>query len=257
MKHCILRRALCDSKTIDRYLAHLSPAAGKEVVPLVDILPNPRDPPEELVKFHTLLRSRMESEGNSIIGIQVQPANSEAIKVLRGTTTICWPLYKKDLVGHSSSIKRQSLRVQNIESGICLRLNERQKIEFFAPAVVATGSRYTFFAPHSVGLAADRGGMVAFAHDQWRPWTDDAAAASHVLSRNGEPIRIGSTRFIFEDIDRELQFAVDFARQIGYSLAESSVVLLTGTHSRASATDGSYDVHYGPLGEVACSIVSN
>lgn len=256
MRSTLKRNAFCDGKTIERYLAHLTMAPGEEVVPVGDLLPSPKEGPSELVKFHKLLVDRHRSEKNDVVGVQIHHPSNDVMRMLRATEPAAWPLFHSDINSSLEPLKRGARRISAVDSGIVLRLGSGDLapgilVTHYCPSIVFSGSRYTYFAPHAIGLAADRNGLVTFTCcNKWTPWDRAVLDSSHVLLRGGEPVRIGNVRHCGIDVHAMLETAATCMRaSVDRELREGDLILVAGFHARLPAGDGGkFQVNMGPFG---------
>lgn len=246
--------APCDSKSVDRYLAHLFLSAGQEVTPLADILPTPKDPAEEVIKFHSLLVERMLARGNPMIGVHVMPKSSDAARIVKAQQPLLSPIFKSLDTEGPRKFSLSSLRCQYVETVLCVSVHEDSSpLEMF-PAIEFSGSRYTYFAPHDTGLAADLGGLVTVVRGNALQWNEKMFLSSNVLSKDGEPVRVGCAKETFEDFCGAFSLAVEYSRKIGAPLQRNSLVVVNGLHQRFPVSKGTYDANFGPFGTVECTI---
>jgi 2-keto-4-pentenoate hydratase len=255
MRQTLRRLAVCDGKTIDRYLAHMTMAPGEEVVPVGDLLPSPKEGVIELNRFHKMLSERNKQDNNDVIGVQLHHPSSDVMRMLRATESATWPLFKNDVHSSGDPIKRSERRINCVDSGIVLKLQENNsevvEVASYCPSIVFSGSRYTYFAPHVTGLAADRNGMVAFCYAaKWTPWDNAVLDSSHVVLRDGEPVRVGTTRQSGLTVQTILELAANcMSISADRKLRSGDLVVLAGFHSRLPvSTGGRFTVNMGPFG---------
>lgn len=235
-------------------MAHLNMAPGEEVVPVGDLLPSPKEGQAELFKFHKLLAQHHNNIKNEIVGVQVHHPSSDIMRMLRATEPAAWPLFKRDEHPAAEPQMRVERRINTVDSGIVLRLGERSDrtldVAEYSPAIVLSGSRYTYFAPHTIGLAADRNGLVSYScAERWTTWDNAVLESSHVILRDNEPVRVGSVRASALDVRSILDCAKHCALHVGHELRAGDLVLLAGFHARLPvSSSGRFVVNMGPFG---------
>ncbi|KAG8341004.1 hypothetical protein ERJ75_001239000 [Trypanosoma vivax] len=261
-----LVRLVVTKAAAESYMEYLQ-NADRELPALSEIFPRHQSDTKELIQFHSLLSEVMQEHGFKYVGIKVVPPSATALRCLRATDAICVPIFSNVTQKTSISVKQD--RIQFVEPLFVMKLGcdpptqmtaskSLSICDTFCPGVDLTGSRYPFYPPHTTGFAADLGGTIAIHFGDNMNLTDgmleSLADHSFVMTREGEPIQVGSVKNCLGGPGAAVPLAVSYASSIGLPLRAGHHILCNGVGSRTPALPGEYKVNFGVYGSVSVCV---
>ncbi|KAG5472291.1 hypothetical protein LSCM1_03690 [Leishmania martiniquensis] len=238
----------------------------KELPSLHEIFPK-SSTHEDVVEFHASLCTAMEENAYPLIGFKVLPPEYEAIRTLRGTQPVCFPIFSNLFQRKSVSVKQD--RLQYIEPAICLEVENIEDCKTvgaaslntitLSPSLGVSGSRFPFYAPTLTAMACDLDGCVSVTKGCSIPLDiikgDTWMTTRFVLTHNEEPIQTGSPRLCMENPFNAVVTAAAYAKAIKVDKKKSLFVFCGGVCPRTPIQAGTYAFEWGRFGRLTYSVL--
>lgn len=251
---------------IATYIEYLQ-RVDKELPALHDVFPKSAAM-EDVTKFHSSLCAEMEKNDYPLVGIKVFPPSCEAVMTLRGTRSVCVPIFSNMIQRGATSIRND--RLQYVDATVCVEVQrlveECDTVESatknstsFCPGIEVSGSRFPFFPPTLSAMACDLGGCVGIEKGVPVPLDKGARAlvATHrfVLTHNEEPVQVGAAKMCMESPFAAVVAAAEYVKALKAPRGRKLYVFCGGVCSRTPVQAGTYAFEWGHFGRVSYSVL--